>query len=57
MWQFRLGSLFNPKIKELMELLPRYKYDNNFNSDKFKAKFPDFKITSFEEGISKIFEK
>lgn len=57
MWQFRLGSLFNPKIKELMELLPRYKYDNNFNSDKFKAKFPDFKITSFEEGVSKIFEK
>lgn len=54
MWQFKLGSLFNKKIKELLEILPRYKYDNIFVSDKFKKKFPDFKITNFENGIEQI---
>lgn len=54
MWQFNLGSLFNKKLKELLELLPRYKYDNIFSSDKFKRQFPDFKITSFENGIMQI---
>lgn len=54
MWQFKIGSLFNKKIKELLELLPRYKYDNIFVSDKFKSKFPNFKVTSFEKGINQI---
>ena len=54
MWQFKIGSLFNKTIKELLELLPRYKYDNIFVSDKFKSKFPDFEITSFENGIYQI---
>lgn len=54
MWMFKLGSLFKKQIKELQELLPRYKYDNIFISDKFKTKFPDFKITTFKEGIEII---
>lgn len=54
MWQFKLGSLFNKNIKELQELLPRYKWDNIFSSDKFKKRFPDFRITLFEEGIKVI---
>jgi len=54
MWQFKIGSLFNKKIKELMELLPRYKVDNIFNSDKFKEAFPHFKITTYKEGILQI---
>ncbi|MEZ4803772.1 MAG: NAD-dependent epimerase/dehydratase family protein [Gelidibacter sp.] len=54
MWQFKIGSLFNKKLKELQELLPRYKYDNIFKSDKFKNKFPHFKITTFENGINQI---
>lgn len=57
MWMFRLGSYFNKNIKELMELLPRYKSDNLFNSNKFKQKFPNFKITSFNEGLLDIFKK
>lgn len=36
MRMFKLGSLFNEQAKELQELLPRYKYDNIFISDKFK---------------------
>lgn len=53
-WQFNLGSLFNQQIRELLELLPRYKFDNIFNSDKFKKTFPDFKITSYQDGISQL---
>ncbi|RIN29961.1 NAD-dependent epimerase/dehydratase family protein [Staphylococcus succinus] len=57
MWVFKVGSLFNKQVKELMELLPRYKSDNIFNSNKFKEHFPDFEITTFEEGINKVFSK
>ncbi|MFD2305110.1 NAD-dependent epimerase/dehydratase family protein [Enterococcus termitis] len=54
MWQFNLGSLFNKRLKELKELLPRYQVDNNFSSEKFKKRFPDFKITTMKEGVTKL---
>nr|WP_233485454.1 NAD-dependent epimerase/dehydratase family protein [Spiroplasma sp. ChiS] len=53
-WQFKFVSHFNSQVKELLEMLPRYKVDNLFNSDKFKTCFPQFKITPFEEGIKNI---
>jgi len=53
---FKFGSLFNKQAKELLELLPRYKYDNIFVSDKFKKRFPEFKITTYNEGIKKMLE-
>ncbi|MEI6949853.1 NAD-dependent epimerase/dehydratase family protein [Paraflavisolibacter sp. H34] len=53
-WMFQLAGLFNNQAKELRELLPRYKYDNIFISDKFKRRFPDFKLTSYQEGITAI---
>lgn len=54
MWVFKLGGLFNKQLREVQELLPRYKYDNLFVSDKFKSRFPDFKITTYQEGIASI---
>jgi len=54
MWFLKLGSLINKQAKGLLELLPRYKYDNIFVSDKFKKRFPDFIITSYREGITEI---
>jgi nucleoside-diphosphate-sugar epimerase len=57
MWMFKVGSLFNKQVKELVELLPRYKYDNIFKSQKFKKHFPDFKTTTFDEGINQVFSK
>lgn len=57
MWQFKLGSLFSQSLKELQELLPRYEVDNIFLSDKFKKRFPEFKITSFEAGVEQILKK
>lgn len=53
-WQFKLIKPFSEKVQELSELLPRYRQDNLFISDKFKQQFPDFEITTFEKGIASI---
>ncbi len=51
-----LISLFNSNLKETKELLPRYAMDNIFISDKFKSEFPNFKVTSYEDGIKTIIQ-
>ncbi|MBO2649149.1 NAD-dependent epimerase/dehydratase family protein [Shewanella algae] len=56
-WQLWLGAKFNQKLKDTAELLPRYKVDNLFVSDKFKARFPDFQITGYEQGLREIFQE
>ena len=53
-WMFKIGGLFNKTMKELQELLPRYRQDNIFVDDKFRSAFPDFKTTSLEEGVQTI---
>lgn len=54
LWQFKLAKPFSKEVRELDELLPRYAVDNLFISDKFKKAFPDFTITTLEEGLSQI---
>jgi nucleoside-diphosphate-sugar epimerase len=56
-WIIRLISLFNHGMKETIELLYRYKTDNVFDSSKFKRRFPDYKITTYQEGITEIIEE
>ena len=51
---FRAGGLVNGSVKEASELLPRYRQDNVFDSTKFAARFPDFDITSYRDGITQI---
>lgn len=51
---FKIGSLFNPKVKELLELLPRYEHDNIFDDSKFRNRFPEFQVTTYKQGISEI---
>ena len=51
---FKIGGIFNTQMKELQELLPRYKRDNIFVSTKFKKRFPDFTVTTYREGIEQI---
>ncbi len=53
-WVFKIGSWFNPKVKELLELLPRYAYDNLFDDSKFKKRFPEFQVTSYKQGIETV---
>ena len=56
-WMIRWMSLFNSDLKESIELLYRYKTDYIFDSSKFKRKFPDYKITTYQEGITEIVEE
>ncbi|MEJ5102645.1 MULTISPECIES: NAD-dependent epimerase/dehydratase family protein [Chryseobacterium] len=51
---FKIGALFNKKIKELLELLPRYEHDNIFDDSKFRIRFPQFQVTTYKEGINQI---
>lgn len=51
---FKIGALFSSKAKELLELLPRYEHDNIFDDSKFRSRFPDFKVTTYREGMEEI---
>ncbi|MDW9379183.1 NAD-dependent epimerase/dehydratase family protein [Chryseobacterium sp. JV558] len=51
---FTIGSLFNKNAKELLELLPRYQYDNIFDDSKFRKRFPEFPVTTYRQGIEQI---
>lgn len=51
---FSIGALFNKKMKELLELLPRYEHNNVFDDSKFRKRFPEFKVTSYKQGIEQI---
>ncbi|MCT4139960.1 NAD-dependent epimerase/dehydratase family protein [Elizabethkingia anophelis] len=48
---FSIGALFNKKMKELLELLPRYEHNNIFDDSKFRNRFPNFQVTSYQQGI------
>lgn len=50
----KIGSFFDHNLKETQELLPRYAIDNIFESSKFKTRFPEFKVTTYSEGIKII---
>ncbi|MCB9548988.1 MAG: NAD-dependent epimerase/dehydratase family protein [Myxococcales bacterium] len=51
-WQLGLAGLFNQRARDAAELLPRYGVDNVFVSDKFKARFPDFGVTTLRAGLT-----
>ena len=50
----KIVSLFVTMVRETKELFPRYKIDNIFDSSKFKKRFPDFEVTTYQEGIEDI---
>ncbi len=47
----------NPRVREIEELLPRYGTDCIFDSSKFKRRFPDFRVTTYDEGIQRIVDE
>lgn len=53
-WLLSAAGLFSAQAREIRELLPRYQYDNRFDSTKFTTRFPDFPITSYREGLAAI---
>lgn len=50
----KIGAIFNPFLRETLELLPRYAINNIFDSSKFKQSFSDFRVTTYKEGIKLI---
>jgi len=56
-WMIRLIGCFNQNMRETAELLYRYETDNIFDSSKFTKRFPNFKVTTYHEGISEIIEE
>ena len=53
-WMINLLANFNPYLKETLEILHRYQSDHIFDSSKFMNRFPDFKVTTYREGIKEI---
>lgn len=49
-------SVFVPMLKELNEMM--YQFDNEYvmSWDKFRNRFPDFKVTSYELGIKQMID-
>lgn len=54
-WMLQMVGLFNPMVKESVEMLYQYEDDYLFNSDKFESRF--FKATPYLEGIKGTAEK
>jgi len=54
---FTAAGLVSKGAREIRELLPRYEFDNLFESAKFKQRFPDFAVTSYREGLEKIWQE
>lgn len=50
-------GLISKQVRELRELLPRYEHDNLFDSSKYKQRFPDFKVTTYRQGLTQIFDE
>lgn len=48
------AGLVSRQVRELRELLPRYVHDNLFDSSKYKQRFPDFKVTTYHQGLVQI---
>ncbi|AFW00144.1 NAD-dependent dehydratase [Gluconobacter oxydans] len=53
-WSLIIAGNFSKKVREIRELLPRYEQDNLFDSSKFKHNFPEFSVTTYEEGLELI---
>jgi len=53
-WVLRGAGAVNAQAREIRELLPRYRHDNIFDSTKFTTRFPDFRVTSYSDGLALI---
>ncbi|MBO9680437.1 MAG: NAD-dependent epimerase/dehydratase family protein [Acidovorax sp.] len=51
------AGLFSKEVREIRELLPRYRQDNLFDSTKFKRRFPGFTATTSLEGLRWIHQE
>jgi nucleoside-diphosphate-sugar epimerase len=52
----KILSYLVPPIKEVEEMLFQFQKPYEMNFEKFKKHFPDFKVTSYENGIKRMIE-
>jgi hypothetical protein len=52
----KILGFFIPPIKEVEEMLYQFENPYEMNFDKFKQQFPDFKITSYQDGIKRMIQ-
>lgn len=50
----RVIGLFNPLMKEVVEMVYQYDRDYFFDSSKFKKRFPDFQVTPYGDGVKAV---
>jgi hypothetical protein len=50
----RLMGLFNPMMKELVEMMYQNDRDYFFDSKKFRKKFPEFEVTPYQQGVREV---
>ncbi len=53
-WMVYLAGLFNPFVKEIIELLYQWEDDYLFDCLKFNKQFPGFRTTTLSEGVTEI---
>jgi nucleoside-diphosphate-sugar epimerase len=53
---FKILSMIIPLFKEIKEVVYQYEDPYTMSFDKFKKLFPNFKVTSYEEGLEKMIE-
>ena len=47
-------GLFNPLMKEMVEMMYQYNQDYYFDSSKFARRFPQFETTPYQQGIQEV---
>jgi nucleoside-diphosphate-sugar epimerase len=47
-------GLFNPLMREMVEMMYQYDRDYFFDSSKFKKRFPEFRTTTYKEGVKEV---
>ncbi|MEL6594012.1 MAG: NAD-dependent epimerase/dehydratase family protein [Bacteroidota bacterium] len=47
-----LLSFFIPALREMKEMMYQFEQPYDFSDAKFRARFPDFKVSTYEEGIA-----
>lgn len=50
----RVLGLFNPMMRELVEMMYQNTQDYYFDSSKFKRRFPNFNPTSYSDGVKNV---
>lgn len=56
-WAFTAARPFSTQVQQIWELLPRYAVDNIFVTDAFADAFPDFRVTTYAQGIQALREQ